>query len=269
VDRGEGRAEPIVADGYEYRGLIAESWDLLRGDTSGWADRPFYEAIVGRSGQPALDVGCGTGRLLLDYLARGMDVDGVDNSPEMLAICRRKARSLGLDPALYEQPVEALDLPRRYRTIFAPSSTLQLLVDPDGAAEGMRRLWRHLAPGGTLVASFMALDGPAELGEWKLIRERVRPEDGLLVRRWLRERYDRAAQLEHTEDRYELLRDGVVVHQELHSRSPATRSYSQAQAVALYRAAGFVDVHPVSGFTDAPATRADDALFCVLGRRPD
>jgi ubiquinone/menaquinone biosynthesis C-methylase UbiE len=48
--------------GYEYRGMKAAYWDLLRGDTSTWADRPFYRRAILRSGTPALDVGCGTGR---------------------------------------------------------------------------------------------------------------------------------------------------------------------------------------------------------------
>lgn len=37
---------------------------------------------------------CGTGRLLLDYLAQGIDIDGVDNSPEMLALCRPDAAAV-------------------------------------------------------------------------------------------------------------------------------------------------------------------------------
>jgi SAM-dependent methyltransferase len=73
---------------FEYRGLMALSWDLLRGDTSNWSDRAFFQDVIRRRGEPALDVGCGTGRLLLDYLGQGVDVDGVDVSPEMLDLCR-------------------------------------------------------------------------------------------------------------------------------------------------------------------------------------
>ena len=89
-------ARPVVKPpAYEYHGLMAEAWDLLRGDTSGWEDRPFYLELIRRFGEPALDVGCGTGRLLLDYLAEGIEIDGLDVSPDMLALSagRRPRRS--------------------------------------------------------------------------------------------------------------------------------------------------------------------------------
>ncbi len=168
---------------YEYRGMTASAWDLLRGDYSTWPDRPFYRSIIERAGQPALDVGCGTGRLLLDYLAAGIDVDGVDNSPEMLALCRQKAAALGIDPRLFEQSMETLDLPRRYGTTFVPSSSFQLLTSEDAALEAMRRLHRHLLPGGTLVMSLMLL-APAsppphmQWTDWAKAGRQQRPEDG-------------------------------------------------------------------------------------------
>ena len=129
---------------YEYQGLMAQAWDVLRGDTSQWDDRFFYRDAIGRSGQPVLDVGCGTGRLLLDYLAQGIDIDGVDNSPEMLALCRKKAATLGLAPRLYEQFMETLALPPTYRTILIPSSSLQMIIEPARADEAMQRIVSHL-----------------------------------------------------------------------------------------------------------------------------
>ena len=257
---------------YEYRGMVASAWDLLRGDYAAWPDRPFYRSIIERAGQPVLDVGCGTGRLLLHYLAAGIDVDGVDNSPEMLALCREKAAALGLDPRLYEQSMQHLDMPRRYRTIFVPSSSFQLVTDPAEARDAMRRFHDHLLPGGVLVMSLMLLvpaSPPPHMQwtDWAKAGRRQRPKDGATVRRQIRTKYDYAQQLDHTETWYEVVRDGAVVEEEMHARSPATCWYTQEQARQLYTDAGFGDVRLTSGFTEAPAV-PDDRVFCVLGTRP-
>jgi ubiquinone/menaquinone biosynthesis C-methylase UbiE len=267
----------MSAEDYEYRGLIAQAWDLLRGDTSDWDDRPFYRDIIQAIGQPALDIGCGTGRLLLDYLAEGMDIDGVDSSPEMLRICRNKAQKSGLHPTLYQQNMQALDLPRRYRTIIVPSSSFQLVTDAHDAAEAMRRFFHHLEPSGTLVMPFMIpWDGAATEAivalDWKMVAEQVRPEDGLLIRRWTRVSYDLAQQLEHTEDRYEVMHEGEIIESEYHSRSPAVRWYTPAQAIKLYEDAGFSTMRILKEFTQELASPGDpiakDTVFSVLGQRP-
>ncbi len=258
-------------DQYEYRGLIAQSWDLLRGDTSKWPDRRFYLDRISESGQPALDVGCGTGRLLLDYMAAGLDIDGVDNSPDMLALCREQATARGLEPTLYQQAMESLELPRRYRTIIVPSSSFQLLVNPDAVSEAMRRFYDHLEPGGALVIPFMILwAGPAQTRKqaerWHKIAEQERP-DGSLVRRWTKARYDLELRLEHTEDRYEVVVEGKVVQREHYRRSPATRWYTQQESLDLYEQAGFLGLRLYQGFTTEPA-KPEDRIWTIIGRRP-
>ena len=254
---------------YEYRGLMAATWDLFRGDTSGWGDKVFYRDVIDRYGEPVLDVGCATGRLILDYLADGVDVDGVDFSPEMLAICRGKAGERGLTPNLYEQSMESLDLPRAYRTIVVSSSSFQLVTDVDAATRAMQRFHAHLESSGALVMPFMTLwqEGDPTQDDWKLTAEKIREEDVAVVRRWSRSRYDVEQQLEHTEDRYEVTLEGEVIDTEFHQRSPATRSYTQQQAADLYEKAGFADIRILSGFTWNPAS-ASDTLFSVLGTRP-
>jgi SAM-dependent methyltransferase len=248
---------------YEYSGLMAEAWDVLRGDTSNWADRSFYLKIIGTFGQPVLDVGCGTGRLLLDYLAQGIDIDGLDNSPEMLALCRQKAAALGLAPALYEQSFATASLPRRYRTILIPSSTIQLITEPAMVQQALRRLSSHLLPGGVVVASFMTLwnvDDPLSM-EWE--QSAVRAADGATFRRRSRSWHAAGSDLEHTEDHYQLLVAEQVVAEELHQRSPATRSYTQAQARSLFESAGFERVELCSQFT-SETVQAEDRLWTVV-----
>jgi ubiquinone/menaquinone biosynthesis C-methylase UbiE len=252
---------------YEYKGLMAETWDLLRGDPSGRSDREFYLRTIAQYGEPVLDVGCGTGRLLLDYLEEGIDIDGVDISPEMLELCRAKAKEKNLRPCLFEQALETLSLPRRYRTILAPSSVLQLITDQTAARQVMAHLYAHLMPGGTLVAPLMTLwkAGMPLVTEWE--NARIREEDSALLTRMGRVWYDREIECEHTEDLYQIMIEGDVVAVEHHRRSPASRSYTQEQARTLFESAGFGGLYFFRGFTQEPAT-PEDMLFTVVGVHP-
>ncbi len=251
---------------YEYKGLIAEAWDVLRGDTSTWSDRPFYLEVIRKYGQPVLDVGCGTGRLLLDYLQQGIDIDGLDNSPDMLAICLRKAQSLKLNPALFHQFVETLELPRKYQTILIPSSSIQLVIEPTAIRQALSRLLAHLLPGGVVVASIMTLWQKGEALASERECTAVRASDGAVFRRVARSRFDPASECEDTEDLYQKIVEGQVVQEELHRRAPATRSYSQAQIREMFTAAGFANVQLFSEFTSEPV-KAADRLFVILGQK--
>jgi ubiquinone/menaquinone biosynthesis C-methylase UbiE len=254
---------------YDYYGLLASTWDVWRDKTAHWEDRFFFLDIVRQYGQPVLDIGCGTGRIILDYLAEGIDIDGLDNSPEMLAICRAKAKTMGLSPTLYQQRMETLDLPRTYRTILAPSSTLQMLTDLDTARDTFRRILAHLQPGGAFVTS-LAFDwregDPLDSG-WQLLFEKPRPEDGAIVRSWTRVWHEPERQWWHTEQRFEVELNGHVIQTEHLRRSPGGRWYTQAQAIQLLRDAGFTSIQLFHGFSHEPA-RADDRLFCALGMKP-
>jgi 2-polyprenyl-3-methyl-5-hydroxy-6-metoxy-1,4-benzoquinol methylase len=94
-----------------HHGLVAREWAEFQ--TDGGREAEYYRALVERSGQPALDLGCGNGRLLLPFLQAGLDVDGCDVSRDMLAVCQERAEREGIVPRLYAQAIHELDLPRR------------------------------------------------------------------------------------------------------------------------------------------------------------
>ena len=252
---------------YEYYGMMAEFWDLFRGDTSTWEDRFFYLDVVRKYGQPVLDVGCGTGRILLDFMQQGIDIDGVDNSPDMLALLQQKAEKLNLHPTVYQQEMTELSIPRKYQTILVPSSSFQLLLDAALPPLAMVRLSEHLLPGGVLAMPFMTLWRQGDPVESEFTREVIRPEDGVTIRRWSYTRFEPSTDFEHTVDRYEILREGKLIASEEHTQSPATRSYTQEQAVVLYEEAGFEDIQVFHEFTFEPV-RPEDGTFCVTGAKP-
>ena len=252
---------------YDYRGMMVEYWDLLRGDTSKWSSRPYFLNIIRESGEPALDVACGTGRLLLDYMQEDIDIDGVDISPEMIAKAREKADQLGLKPNLYVQAMQKLDLPRRYQTIIVPSSSFLHLINDSDIHEALKRFYEHLNPGGVLAMSLRVMDpNPVEV-DWEIDSEAVRPSDGALIRKWFRCRFDVENSIQHTEDRYEIIKEGQIIQSETYVSSPYLTWYKCSKAMEYLKQVGFSNVHAHSDFKPEPATD-EDTSYIVLGKRP-
>ena len=132
-----------------HHGLIARWWANFNLDGP---EIEFFRSYVA-AGQPALDVGCGSGRLLVPWVADGLDVDGVDASADMIEACRVAARNAGCEPVLYVQPTHRLDLPRRYRTIIS-CGAFGLGGSRADDIECLRRLRAHLLPGGVLALDY-------------------------------------------------------------------------------------------------------------------
>ena len=83
-------------------GRLAETYDDLRPP-----DRELFDALVGAADLTfgrVLDVGCGTGSFITDLAKRGIRAAGVDPSPEMIAVARRKSPRAVLKRATAERP---------------------------------------------------------------------------------------------------------------------------------------------------------------------
>jgi SAM-dependent methyltransferase len=255
-------------------GLVAKWWAEF--NTSG-PEISYFRRFV-EAGQPALDVACGAGRLLIPFLEAGLDVDGCDVSADMLAACRERAQRRGLTPALYAQAMHELDLPRRYRTIVVCGG-LGLGGRREHDVEALRRFYEHLEPGGTLVLDNEAPYSYAHLWKYWLKSERAVlpkpwPEEG--ERRHasdgseleLRSRVldlDPVAQRVTLEMNARQWRDGEVAAEEEHVL--AMTLYFKDEIVLMLERAGFCDVEVRAAYTGAEPTGEDDFLV-FSARRP-
>ena len=122
-------------------------------------DIPMYEHLAKQHApnQPILEIGCGTGRVLIPLAQAGFEIVGVDNSPEMLAIGRERLRGAAASPgaALKAELIEAdalsFDLGCRFGFAFIALNTFLHNLNQDSQLQTLRNAHKHLLPGGSLV----------------------------------------------------------------------------------------------------------------------
>jgi SAM-dependent methyltransferase len=254
-------------------GLVAEYWAAF--NTAGPEIDYFGQFVA--AGQPALDAGCGAGRLLLPWLRAGYDVDGSDVSADMIARCRERADAEGFEPTLLVQPLHELDPPRRYRTIVA-CGVFGLGSTWAQDEEALRRLHDCLEPGGTLL-----LDNEvpyAQAWRWSLWHkdqratlplprgendERERAPDGteydLRARVLDLDPLDQTILFEMQADKWA---DGGHVASEEYELS--MRMYFRNEIVLMLRNAGFEDVRVRGGYADEEPAGDHDFLVYIARR---
>lgn len=123
-----------------------------------YAKRPdvdFYVAEARASGGPVLEIGCGTGRVLIPTARAGLQIDGLDASSEMLGVCRS---NLGKEPApiservtLHQGDAREFDLGKTFSTVTAPFRVMQHQITIDDQLRLLDSVKRHLVPGGKFV----------------------------------------------------------------------------------------------------------------------
>src|SRR3990172_1144329 len=123
----------------EYKALLTEAYDLDKPEAPP-EELAYYRRNIRARGEPVLEAMCGSGRFLVPLLEAGIDIDGVDASPDMLAACSARCAERGIAERLHQQLLHELDLPRRYRLIFAGGGSFGLIIDAAEVAESLRRL---------------------------------------------------------------------------------------------------------------------------------
>ncbi len=149
------------AESARFFNAIAQDWDRLRHELLGGFDpAPELLARMPRC-TAAADLGCGAGDLLKALLSRAATVIGVDNSPSMLDLARRRlpdAERVSLRLG------DLMHLPLREGEVQAAVFSLSLHHAPD-PAQALAEAGRVLAPGGTLLILDFTRHGREELRE--------------------------------------------------------------------------------------------------------
>lgn len=214
---------------------IARFYDVDMARNMAFDDVGFYaRQCAGRAG-PVLELGCGSGRILLRLLARGLDAYGADASGGMLAELATKARAAALPLRAARMDVRQLAWRPGFATILCPYSLVTYMAGPGDAPRMLAEVRRLLAPGGTFVVDAFVprplvahddfrLDYTRPFADGTLVREkRVRPVD---------------AQRNRIERRYRVLAADGTVHDEV-TVAETIRPFAPDALRSAVAAAGF------------------------------
>src|SRR5436309_10150141 len=103
---------PVKARTLATAGRGPSAYDRLGADYDAWCrsvteDIPFYVDLAVASGGPVLEIGVGSGRVAVPTALAGVAVVGVDTSPTMLELARRRAAPHAIDLHLVEADMRA------------------------------------------------------------------------------------------------------------------------------------------------------------------
>jgi len=143
--------ESFVAEYYDFNPVYASRKDVN-----------FYVELARAAGGAVLELGCGTGRILLPIAAAGCRIAGLDLSEPMLARCRakleRESREVRQRVRLLRASMTEFDLGESFHLVTTPFRSFQHLRTVDEQLACLRCAHRHLVPGGRLVLDFFQTD---------------------------------------------------------------------------------------------------------------
>lgn len=118
-------------------------------------DVGFYVDEAKDAGGRVLEVGCGTGRILLPIARSGCAIEGVDSSAEMLERCNAKLQKEPDDVrrrvTLHRADARTFDIGRQFDLVIAPFRVMQHLTTIEDQLAFLHSAARHLRPGGRLT----------------------------------------------------------------------------------------------------------------------
>lgn len=187
-----------------YDALEARLHDVFWEAEGQAAELVLLEQFLEKHPGTALEIGCGSGRLMFPLLEKGYLVEGLDNSRAMLEMCR--ATCAPHEPVLHPADMANFQTGSTYSAIAIPAFTLQFLP-PAHLADVFSNIRSHLHPGGGLyITTFIPwaeITGGLEEDTWLPDHETTLP-DGNTARCLTRFRIGRMSQRLTREHRYEI-----------------------------------------------------------------
>lgn len=134
----------------EYPEYFARFYDLIYHQIRDGVDNKFYLGKIKNTKGKVLEVGTGTGRLLIEALENGADIYGIDISPSMLDFLKAKLTSEHRERISIQNIVD-FKLNIKFDLIIAPFRVFMHLTEKEDQLNALNNVYFHLNPGGRFI----------------------------------------------------------------------------------------------------------------------
>lgn len=241
---------------------IADVYATDMGRSMPFGDVGWYRDVSLANGGRVLELGCGTGRILIELLRSGIDAVGADRSLPMLRRLRRDAAAAGISPSVLQMDIAQPALTGRFRTILLPYSLITYVTDPARAVDVVRGLRPLLGDDGRLVLDAFVPRPVVSFAEFRQDYRRPHGTGELERHKRITANADGTNRIER---RYRVLEANGAELEEFVT-DETIRPYTPEDLVAIADRAGFQVV--ATAWDYAAEARPHDARFATLTLRP-
>ena len=171
----------------------------------------YYEKLKSIKG-PILEAGVGTGRMLIPFIQKGLNVEGVDLSEEMLNQCRRNIVEHQVEGTIFQGDLTQLDIETRYDAIMMLTGSFCLLPKMI-IKDVLRSLLNHLTENGQLMID-IELPMWFKSDEVSVSNYSITEDTGILFTSTAQEMNWHEQKVSYIH-RYELVEKGVITETEI------------------------------------------------------
>ncbi len=228
----------------------------------------FYTQLAQQAQGPVLDIACGTGRILLPLLSEGIDIEGLDNAPSMLATLRGKIPNAARCPRLTCADMSDFHLDREFALIMIPFNAFGHNLTQTAQLRCLELCRDHLRPGGVLAfdAYFPGWQIVGAVQNTRVLEmEWPHPVTGNPLKLYDTRSFDRVEQIQHSVNEIEVYAANGDLQTTYRSEHRIRWIYKDEMALLL-RAAGFAGWEICGDFDRRPLVNEGDAMI-VLARK--
>ncbi len=223
-----------------YGNLCTEMYEILHAEAP--QDELNFYLSYAEKGKKILEPLCGSGRFLVPFVERGLDISGIDLSNEMLQKLKQKlpeAKVVQADIIKYS-PREKFDY------IFISSGSVSLFTDTDLCKQILCRIKEWLSPMGKFVFAVDTIANRCTDDNDYAIAVSVKTKENFELVLKSKNHYDEQSQTQLSPGIYEMYSDTKLIQSEFMDFQ--THLYKYGEMEEYLKEVGFTQVKTYSSF---------------------